>query len=675
MSKIAEVVLPLPVDKSFSYSVPEALADKLQVGVRVEVPFGKRRITGYVIKTQKSRSLQVQKLKDIIRVIDQEQLITDEVMKLCRWVSSYYICPLGKVLQSALPVKESFRFQDSEPEPVRDTKLKTTEFFLPTPEQKQALELIQDCIDKQKHCVVLLEGPHNSGKTEVYLQAIAHTLDRGKKVLVLVPEISLTSVLLEKFRRRFVRERIVVFHSGLRQKEHDLLWNRIRKGDTDIVIGTRSAVFSPVKNLGLIVIDGEENPSFKEEKEPRYHAREVAIERARISSALLVLESCAPSVESHYRALKGKYKLCRLSDIPGLEINPGVEIVDRKEKDKGQDENRSKIFSSVLLNGIRARLEAKERVLLFLNRRGFARLFLCRNCGKSIYCPNCEAPLSFHQPGFLLCHHCNYRRNPPQACPSCNSTDFWHYGIGTQQVCAEVKKLFPDASVERFDTDIFREERLPQVLKDFNAGKIDILVGTQMVAGEDISGVSLLGVLLADMMLNIPDFRSAEQTFQILMKLIQSLGGEKRCTGSGQMPGVVIQTYNPNHYIFQALKQGGYEFFFREEMRFRRRLRYPPFSHLCSITISGRNESGCAGIAEEIIETLKKEKEKEQLRKIEILGPMPAPIPKIRGKYKYEIMLKGRKTGLDRMARILHQQFSGRTHQKISVDIDPVRIF
>ena len=674
--KIAEVVLPLPIDKSFSYSVPEGLESGVKTGVRVRVPFGSRKMVGFVIKTVDSRQSLVdsKKLKEIGEVIDAEPVINQEMLKLSRWISSYYFCPLGKVLNSVVPVRtetskitcyaeQALPLHRAAVETQKLTGSMQESFFIPTPEQNQAIEFIKKHIDEGKFGVALLEGTPGTGKTEVYLQCIAHTLDREKKVLILIAEISLTLSLLEELKNRFGSEKISVFHGGLSRKIHDLEWERIRKGEADIVIGTRSAIFSPLNKLGLIVIDKEEDYSFKEEKEPRYHARDVAVKRARYNNAFVILESSVPAVESYYNSTVGKYKIFKFSTIFKRGGAPAIEIANRKKSDsKGQPYS---VISPTLEKAIRDTLSSGEKTILFLNRRGFATSLLCLECGGGFYCPNCQVPLVLHYPPLMVCHYCNYRISAPDICPNCGGVKLRSFGTGTQRVAEEVKKLFPDAVVSRFDIDTRSQKGSSRhILDKFRTGKIDVLVGTQMIPREGVENVSLLGIISIDAMLNLPDFRSAERVFQVLTRMMGLL--ERR---------VVIQTYNPDHYIFSGLSSHNYHEFYKNEIKMRKDLGYPPFTNIVLLSIYGKSEVKCSKVAESLEQSLKNYKE-ERKYEIEVLGPAPAPIPKLRGKYRYQLMMKGKKKVLDKCLQYI---FKERSHglsrgERISIDIDPLRM-
>lgn len=671
--KIAEVVLPLPIEKSFSYFVPELLLDKIKAGIRVKVPFGNRKLFGFVIKTHDAQytTHYVKNLKEIIEIIDEEPVINDEMMELCKWVSSYYSCPLGKVMHTAVPTQPRKCVKSEVVNEPYMYSLQST-FFIPTPEQNQAIDFIKKYIDDKKYGIALLQGLPGTGKTEVYLQCVAHALDKGKQALILIPEILLTSFFVEKFRNKFGYprsrcEKVSIFHSGLSRKTHDLEWERIRRNEINVVIGTRSAIFSPLNNLGLIVIDGDEDYSFKEQKEPKYNARDVAIKRAKLNNAFVILTSVAPTIESYYNSAKGKYQIFKFSTVFKESKIPTVEIVDRK-KEKGEES--SHIISPTLKNAIKDTFKSKEKAILFLNRRGFATVVMCMECGQGFYCPNCQVPMVLHHPPSMLCHYCNYSTQVPETCPNCGTVKLRSFGAGTQRIMNEVKKLFPDARVGRLDTDILSNKSSSKILDNFQSGKINVLVGTQMIPKEEISCVSLLGVISIDAMLNLPDFRSAERTFQILTRFIGVLSPKERTRHSK----VIIQTYNPNHYIFSGLKKLEYNEFYKREIKMRKILRYPPFANLVNILVYGNSDIKCSKLASNIAQILKEQKEKNKY-KLDILGPAPAFISKLKGKYRYQILIKGKKSAIDKSLSLIRDEYGyGSISERISIDVDPVHM-
>lgn len=502
-------------------------------------------------------------------------------------------------------------------------------FLKPTVAQKKAINKINDSLQAEKANVFLLHGVTGSGKTEVYLNIIAEVFRQGKGAIVLVPEISLTPVMVKRFYSRF-GNKIAVMHSNLSLGERYDEWRRLKEGEARVVIGARSAIFAPVQELGLIIIDEEHENSYKQGEYPYYHARCVAMKRGEVEGAPVILGSATPSLESFYAAQEGFYEYVSLPQRVQCNELPPVEVIDMREELK---EGNVSIFSQKLNKEIKAALDRGEQILLFLNRRGYSNFVLCRECGHVIKCKNCDISLTYHvSEDNLRCHYCDYIRKMPEVCPECGSRYIRDFGIGTEKIEEEVKKTFPEASVERMDVDTTtRKGSHRQILKKIEDGETDILVGTQMIAkGHDYPNISVVGVITADTILNLPDFRSGERTFQLLTQVAGR-------TGRGSKPGkVIIQTYTPDHYSIQAARNHNYNLFFRQEIGLRNDLSYPPFVKLVNIIIKGPAEEAVTEAAIKLGIFL------EQYTKIilEILGPGPAPINKIRGKYRWQIILK-----------------------------------
>lgn len=494
----------------------------------------------------------------------------------------------------------------------------------------------------------LLHGVTGSGKTEVYMQAMTEVLGNGKSVIVLVPEISLTPQAASRFVGRF-GERVALLHSRLSDGERYDQWHRIRKGEADIVIGPRSAVFAPVKALGMLIIDEEHSDSYKSDIVPRYHAREVAQKRGELANCPVLLGSATPSLESFHRAKNGSYRLLSLPDRVLDRKMPDVHIVDmRTELKKG---NRT-IFSDVLRSSIEERLERQEQIILFLNRRGHSTYVFCRTCGYVERCENCSISLTFHfETKRLVCHHCGDKRPTHPTCPQCSSPAIRYFGLGTEAVEQEVRKAFPQARVKRFDADsTTRKNAHQQILGTFEQQEIDILIGTQMVSkGLDFPNVTLVGVIAADTSLNLPDFRASEQTFSLLT---QVAGRSGRAELEGK---VVIQTYMPEHYCISAAQKHDYLSFYAREVEARGELRYPPFSHVGTLLLRGKDEKQveeAAYVVRDHLQTLLSAGELKRnsssdaaprrgaMSIVEILGPAPAPLSKIEGKFRWHFLLR-----------------------------------
>ena len=500
-----------------------------------------------------------------------------------------------------------------------------------------------DAFNRAKHPpTFLLHGVTGSGKTEVYMQAMADVLENGKSVIVLVPEISLTPQTASRFVGRF-GERVALLHSRLSDGERYDQWHRIQKGEADIVIGPRSAIFAPAQRLGMLIIDEEHSDSYKSDTAPRYHAREVAQKRSDLANCPVLLGSATPSLESFYRARNGSYQLLNLPNRVFNRKMPDVHIVDmRTEFKKG---NRT-IFSELLRSSIEERLVRREQIILFLNRRGYATYVFCRTCGYVERCDNCSISLTYHrETQRLVCHHCGSKRPTQQTCPQCSSDAIRFFGAGTEAVEQEVRKAYPKARVKRFDADsTARKNAHQQILEEFEQQRIDILIGTQMVSkGLDFPNVTLVGVIAADTALNLPDFRASEQTFSLLT---QVAGRSGRAELEGK---VVIQTYMPEHYCIEAAQKHDYLDFYAQEVVARDALRYPPFAHVATLLLRGKDEQAvidAAHTARDQLEIWQADQERAsrvpnvEKTTVEILGPAPAPLSKIEGKFRWHLLLR-----------------------------------
>ena len=499
------------------------------------------------------------------------------------------------------------------------------------PEQKEACEAVVGAIGK-KHPPFLLQGITGSGKTEVYLQIIQGALDLGKTAIVLVPEISLTPQMTERFIARF-GDKVAILHSGLSNGEKYDEWRKVERGEAQVVVGARSAVFAPLKNLGVIIIDEEHEASYKQDSNPRYHARDVAILRAQYNQAALVLGSATPSLESRARAGKGVYQHLRLTQRANpLASIPQVQLIDFRDY-IGQNETSN--FTPPLLEAIQDRLAKKEQVVLMLNRRGYSSFVMCRECGTVDTCPNCDISLTLHMDTKTMnCHYCGFSKEIPHVCPNCQSRSIRYYGTGTQKAYDELAELFPEARILRMDVDTTRKKGSHQaLLEQFGKGEADILLGTQMIAkGLDFPNVTLVGVLNADTALNLPDFRSSERTFQLLTQVAGRAG---RAEKAGQ---VLIQSYNPQHYTIRFAKDQDYEGFYAYEMGIRRQLGYPPYYFTIGITLSHKKEEEVLRRAYQVMGILRSGLSDAS----KILGPTPKPIARTHNLYHYQILIKYR---------------------------------
>lgn len=653
----AEVILTKVsrgIDKVFHYSVPGELKDKIQIGHQVMVPFGRRKDIGYVVGF--SEKADFPRIKDILKITSEKPLFSEKQVELAKWLADYYSAFFIKALQCVMPPgKRNQKSEIRDQKKIKNTKSENQTPMSPTEEQQKALEEIKLALDANKPEKILLYGVTGSGKTEVYMQSIAHVLAKGKSAIVLVPEISLTPQIVERFTERF-GDQIAVLHSHLTVKQKALEWQRIQEGQAQIILGARSAIFAPVKDLGLVVIDEEYETSYKQEQSPRYHVREVAFFLAKQHQAVVILGSATPAIETFYRAENKEYKKLTLSERIDARVLPPVEIIDMC-KDKGF------LLSDRLQEELKGTLSRKEQAILFLNRRGYFTFVLCRECGYTVECPHCAISLTYHAgEQKLRCNRCGNSYPLPQSCPRCNSLSIKYFGTGTQRIEKEVADAFPQARILRYDSDAVSKRGSHETFfAAFANGQADVLIGTQMVAkGLDIANVTLVGVVAADTSLHLPDFRSAEHTFQLLTQVAGR-------TGRHHLPGkVIIQTYTPNHYAIKTASNHDYETFYGAEIINRQELGYPPFSKLVSLVISGASVAKVEQISEDIGNFLRK-------RVKNVLGPAPAVIPKLRGDWRYRILLKGQDlAGLRTAVRETMEKVVVPSEIRVVVDVEPM---
>lgn len=566
---------------------------------------------------------------------------------------------LGKLVQKGLIRVEKVYSYSQEAVPEFPVSEKVSLF----PQQAKALNAISDCLQAREAGTFLLFGVTGSGKTEIYLQAIAQVLQAGRQAITLVPEISLTPQMVARFRQRFGHQ-VAVLHSGLSDRERYDEWYRISTGQATVVLGARSAVFAPVNNLGLIIVDEEHESAYKQEVNPKYDARQVAEQRARLHNAVLILGSATPSLESFHYAEQKKYILLTLGNRIWDRPLPPVHLVDmRQELATGN----SGIFSRMLLESISDRLKKREQTILFLNRRGYANFILCKQCGFVFQCPHCMVTLTFHRwGGHLCCHYCGYRQKLSHTCPSCGKDHLRPMGLGTQRVEEEVARIFPTARLLRVDADSTSQKgSCEHYFHTFERADADILIGTQMVAkGLDFPKVTLVGIISADTTLYLPDFRSREKTFQLLTQVAGR-------AGRGDIGGeVIIQTYSPSDESIVAASRHDYLAFYRGEIQVRRKLKYPPFTHLVRVLLYALDESKVVAAARSLNRMLIAE-----LQGCQVLGPSPAPISKLKDYYRWQVMLKG--DDLENIRQQLQPAIRAFVQQReaqdvgINIDIDP----
>lgn len=761
---IAEIIVDVStyhVDRPFDYQVPVEWVSVIELGSRVKVPFGPRNVLGFVVGLKKETDVPLNKLKAINQILDMEPVLTEEMLRMAKWLKNDTICYEIDALQVMLPsalrakyekmiklqqgqqlplevqaifgkrqranfkeferagllpllkhlvaenivtienvvkqqgnVKEIRMVQITADQQLIEHALEQSsravkqrlllqwmcqhlgEVFSPqqicdeagvsisvleavidkgaaqfiqeevfrdpftkevsrtqalqlTGEQQVALQAITTAMDQQIAQTFLLHGVTGSGKTEVYLQAIQKVLEEGKEAIMLVPEISLTPQMTERFRSRF-GELVAVMHSGLSVGEKYDEWRKIQQGKVKVVVGARSAIFAPFTNIGLIILDEEHESTYKQEDSPRYHARDVAIWRSEFYNCPIILGSATPALESFARAKKGVYKLLSLKHRALHQALPTVFIADMREELR--QGNRS-MFSQSLIEAIRLRLEKKEQMVLFLNRRGYSSFVLCRDCGTVVQCPNCDISLTYHRTTEKLkCHYCGYEEHVPQICPQCQSDHIRYFGTGTQKVEEELYKLFPEARVLRMDVDTTKHKGAhEEILETFGAGQADILLGTQMIAkGLDFPNITLVGVLSADTSLHLPDYRAAERTFQLLTQVSGRAGRHDK------LGEVIIQTYTPEHYAIELAKTQEYEPFYEREMFLRRRSNYPPYYFVALIQLSHEDVMMAAEYAGRVADWLRGNLSNQ----VAIIGPTTASIARLQNRYRYQCLIK-----------------------------------
>lgn len=630
MMKYAKVIVDISLaklDRTFTYSIPEEMRDSVRPGVRVTVPFGSRRLSGYVLELIEEPDYEADKIKAIAAVENGYAELESVMVRLARWMKAEYGCTLNQALKTVVPVPREIRKRATRVEQVPELG-KAEDGSLP-PElnaaQKEAVAGILASYPKP----ALIFGVTGSGKTEIYMSLIAEMIRRGRQTILLIPEIALTYQNLSRFTGRF-GSRVGVVNSRLSAGEKSECFRRARRGELDVMIGPRSALFTPFPNTGLIIIDEEHEGAYNSDTTPKYNAVDTARKLSELLGAGLVLGSATPSLESYTRALAGEYSLYRLpSRAVSGSVIPKVTVVDlRKELREG---NRG-IFSRQLLTLMAMRLQRHEQIMLFLNRRGFTGFISCRSCGQPIKCPHCDVSMTVHKNGRLVCHYCGHNVPMPDRCPACGSPYIAGFGVGTQKVEAEVKKLFPEASILRMDMDTTsRKDGHSKILAAFGAGEADILIGTQMIVkGHDFPNVTLVGVLAADLSLYAQDFRASERTFQLLT---QAAGR----AGRGSVPGdVVIQTYSPDNYAVAAAARQDYYGFYRREMVFRSLMNYPPAGSMLFVLVSSEQEELAWKEAKAIAVELLSEADE----KTSVIGPSDAGISKLKDQYRKQLFVK-----------------------------------
>lgn len=717
IAKVLVEINNINVDKTFDYIVPFEYIEKIKIGMRVKVPFASRELEGFVLDLVNNTDDNYE-LKEIISIVDTEPILNNELLHLGQFMSKKYFSTLISCYQTMLP--KALKAQNKttiNKKMIKYVELCSNSFPKLKPNQEKIVEylringkvkkeevnkisvsgvntlikngiiieslieeyrLVTKDINKEKEAfkltveqqeaknkilsqtqssVFLLHGVTGSGKTVVYMEIVEEMLNRGKDSIFLVPEISLTPQMVYHFKSRFGDE-VAVLHSRLSEGEKYDEYRKIVEGKVHIVVGARSAVFAPFKNLGAIIIDEEHTTSYKQDNNPKYSAIEIAIERAKNNNAIVILGSATPSLETYARSIKGLYTLVELKHRVNTNNLPLVEIVDMsKEKHRGS------IFSSRLITEVNKRLEEHEQIILLLNRRGYSSFITCSNCGYTAKCPHCDITLTYHKTSNTLrCHYCGYADKMNDICPSCGEKAIKTLGTGTEKVEEEIKKVF-NARVVRMDLDTTSKKGSHEkIITAFKNHEYDILLGTQMIAkGLDFSNVTLVGVINADTSLMIPNYRSNEYTFQLLM---QTAGRSGRGEKNGS---VIIQTFNPEHYAITLASKHDYIDFFKQEMEVRRKLSYPPYYYLIYIKVIGKDYNKISIESNKIASILTRE-----LKNSKILGPTTCSVFKLNGLFRFGIIIKYKKEEkMEEVLQSLVNHYKGNQTVKVDIDINP----
>ncbi|MGL5831362.1 MAG: replication restart helicase PriA [Candidatus Altimarinota bacterium] len=681
MNNFAEIIIPQKLghtdQETLTYAIPEELAS-LKPGQLVEIPLRKRQIRGVIWKIHQNKP--TYNTRAILKITENAPHLTKIQLELAQFISEYYFCPLFKVIKLFLPVtffeKKSLKL----PPELKSTPHKKVELPTLTNEQQQALEKI----DQAEQKVILLHGITGSGKTEVYCRETEKVLQQNQQALILIPEISLTPQTVANFEKRFGKN-IAIIHSKLTPKQKENYWQRISRQEVKIIIGSRSAIFAPFQNLGLIVIDEEHEDSYKQDQAPRYHTRTIAEKISELSGIKTILGSATPAVETYFRALNKEFALIELNKRIPLQTPQGekekplpvVEIIDLREELKKKNFT---IFSEKLQQELTATLADQKQSILFLNRRGAASALLCRECGFSPKCDDCHTTLTYHNKlhveesiyaaNRLICHHCGKIYKTPSECPDCHGHQIKYIGIGTQKIEDHTLATYPHARVMRADRDTTKKrDQFEIIYHAFKDHLADILIGTQMIGkGLHLPQVTLVGIVLADTSLTIPDFRSAEKTFQLLTQVAGRAGRET--------PGkVIIQTYLPEHYAIQAAKHHHYKQFYHEEVGYRQELGYPPFSKLIKLTLEDKDEQkayfaaqGLLQKLQEFQESLKSTENTAEKPSVEEITSYPALLPRFKNKYRWHLLING-SNPRDFLKKF---NYKNPLSNDIKIDVDPL---
>lgn len=728
MYNFAQIIInsdALQVDKPFTYKIKSDMKDVIRLGHRVKISFGagNKKIEGFVIELLEDVSDDSNiRYKYIAEICDKEPLLENDDFKVIEFLRKKYMCKYIDAIRLLIPYRimggntkkiksvvvfnknvEDLTYQQKDSlEKIRKysrkfnkielaTKTNTSVYMInkllklgalkmeeidvsrivnkefpiypPKKLNKEQVNAYDKILDSHKD-VSLLKGVTGSGKTEVYMNLVSYMLLLDRTCLILVPEISLTPQMIERFKGRFGNS-VAVFHSKLSMGERYDQWYRVKNKEVSLVVGTRSALFLPFKDLGIIIVDEEHDGSYKSDMNPKYNTIEVCEFFAKLKGCKVVLGSATPSIESFYKALTGKYELVEINNRVNNKELPKVSLVDMRKELKN---NNKSMFSRELFNKIRDTLEKNEQIILFLNRRGFSTFVSCRSCGYVFKCSNCDIAMTYHKDGFLVCHYCGKKEKVKTICPKCGSEYVKYFGTGTEKVQEAIKKYFPKAKVLRLDVDTTKNKNsYEDIYLEFKNKKADILIGTQMVTkGFDFEDVTLVGVLAADIGLNIPDYRSSERTFQVLTQVSGRAGrGEK----AGE---VIIQTYSPENYAVSLAKDNNYNEFFKNEILIRKNLNYPPFSKIFLINITGGDENKIKVFSY----NLKRDLQKclKEYNNVNVYNPGPCPISKINNVYRWQMMIKGHFSDIitDKIKKIVYENTKNIYNEiRVSLDINP----
>lgn len=676
MSELWKVAVDAPLPEALTY----AFSGPLKRGQLVNAPLGSRKVKGLVLGA--AEQTPEFKIKSIDSLDEEYQPLPEPFIKWLEWLAQYYIHPIGQVVSSAFPPLKRLEKQRQSKRPPVVPVLEADSALDLTPEQRTCFESIAKHSHFSSH---LLFGVTGSGKTEVYLRLLDEVLKKGQRGLVLVPEISLTPQLIQRFARRF-GDKIAALHSQLTDRERTNQWWDIVEGRKTILIGARSALFCPIDNLGLIIVDEEHEPSYKQDEKLKYNGRDAAVMMAKLMDCPIVLGSATPSLESWKNAREGKYLLHTLKNRVANRALPDIEVVDLRKLKSDDDEKKKNIeqyshlpfwLSPELYERMHEVLNQGDQAALFLNRRGIAQMVLCPSCGHTVECPNCDISLTLHGKSHLVCHYCDYHENLKTKCPDCNEGALEAIGLGTEMLETDLSRLFPGKKIARADRDeINTRADLEELIVNMESGDIDILVGTQMIAkGLDFPKLKLVGLVLADVGFNLPDFRATERSFQLIT---QMSGRSGRHIKDGENPGkVIIQTFNVEHDSIVFARKNDFEGFADFELNIRAQLNYPPVGRLVSFRIQGPDlgrVEEAAGLLARRAQGLKSQF--AQYASIEILGPAEAPLAKLRGQFRYHLLLK---TTQAPMANPFCRQLLGDQEWlpagvRILVDIDPMSL-